>query len=172
MGIFDKLNPFKKKGDDFGKFNLGKDPFKDGFGGDKGSEDSHSSLGGFPQGHDGSYGLDLGSDSKMHAGFSDSPDAFSSLNQPLDKLSGFSEPSVSSTDFSSQPMRRGDISIHDPEPSPQTVVGGRDKDLEIVSAKLDSIKAQLDSMNTRLKNLERMAMDEIDSQKQNSRKYW
>lgn len=52
------------------------------------------------------------------------------------------------------PKEQGYIGLHTKEDVGQINIG---KDLEIISAKLDAIKAELDSMNQRMKRLERIA---------------
>ena len=59
---------------------------------------------------------------------------------------GFERVTDKGSGFPSHEQRLGDINIG--------------KDLEIISAKLDSIKAELDSMSQRLKRLERIAEGE------------
>lgn len=52
--------------------------------------------------------------------------------------------------------------VMQPVPPPQEVTV--DKDLEVISSKLDAIRANLDSINQRLANLERVAYGEKDRQ--------
>ena len=51
-----------------------------------------------------------------------------------------------------------------PQPQPQSSYGSN-RDLELVSAKLDAIKASLDSINQRLANLERAAYGEEEQRR-------
>jgi hypothetical protein len=55
--------------------------------------------------------------------------------------------------------------------APSQPVGGSDlqKDMQIISLKLDAIKAELDSMNQRIKNIENIAQKE---QQQTPQKKW
>lgn len=48
------------------------------------------------------------------------------------------------------------------QPAPNTMVG---KDIEVVSAKLDSLRATLDAINQRLANIERIAMHDQEKRK-------
>jgi len=50
-----------------------------------------------------------------------------------------------------------------PYQAPQQPYYGANKDLELVSAKLDALKATLDTMNQRLANLERVAYGDDQS---------
>ena len=59
---------------------------------------------------------------------------------------GFERVTEREPSFSSHDQRLGEINIG--------------KDLEIISAKLDAIKAELDSMNQRLKRMERLSEGE------------
>lgn len=90
-----------------------------------------------------------------------SPDA--GLGAPM----GTPMPGAPSTPDNISPESLGFERVSDQQSSfrgavPQQSLGDINigKDLEIISAKLDAIKAELDSMNQRLKRLERLATDE------------
>ncbi len=57
--------------------------------------------------------------------------------------------------------------------SVQSMQGFRnDRDMELISAKLDAIKAMLENLNQRVANLERIAGGEIDMNAINPRRKW
>ena len=143
MGIFDKLAFWKKKDN----FDLGKN-----FGADLG-------LGNM----DNSFGADLGLPPQQGMGRPTGLSQNRNMGMPDDM--GFGMGSYSSqppgqplpmqTPFSSAPMQPAQPTERD---------YAKDK-FEVVSAKLDSIRYTLDSINQRLANLERMAYGEPEQPK-------
>ena len=75
-------------------------------------------------------------------------------NSPERSLGGFRDP----------PQR---MMSQEPQPHSmfQQPAYGQNKDMEIISAKLDSLKATLESINQRIANLERIAYGEDDSKR-------
>jgi len=89
------------------------------------------------------------------------------LNEPLGSPdTGFGAPPTTPTTptpFSPEAMGFERVTQKEPSlPAHEQRLGeiNLGKDLEIISAKLDAIKAELDSMNQRLKRLERLAEGE------------
>jgi len=78
-------------------------------------------------------------------------------HQPYNPVSGPSAPSSGAFD---QPRV-----VHDPIQSPQAMQSdSHEKNLEIISMKLDNIKAAIENMNQRLINIERLAVDSTRQQ--------
>ena len=139
MGFFDKLNPFKKK-DDFG--DLGKD------------------LG---MGKD--FGLDQGPSPELGAGLEplgqDPTQKYPSFQQPNFPQQSFQQPSF--------PQQQPFQPAYPPQ-SPNFANNSGDsyiasKNLEIISSKLDALKASMDSMNQRVANIEAIAREEQEDQR-------
>lgn len=59
------------------------------------------------------------------------------------------------------PMPEEEPSFNAPKPSAFQAAGAPNKDMEIISAKLDALKATLDNINHRLENIERIAREGI-----------
>jgi hypothetical protein len=143
MGFFGKLNPFRKKDDfdDLGKdLGLGKD-----FGKDMGMNDVGTDLGPSP---------DLGMGLDMPAGQSQG-------QQPFQKYSSY-QPSPSFSAPQYQPPSQGFSGSND------NYINS--KNLEVISSKLDALRAALDAMNQRLANIEAIARGEQEEQKR--RRYY
>ncbi|MBU0628472.1 MAG: hypothetical protein KKC75_04735 [Nanoarchaeota archaeon] len=145
MGIFDKLNPFKKKDDfdlgkDFGA-DLGLGPMDNNFGADMGMPNQQG------------MGRNPGMDQNMNLGMQDDAGfGNSGRNNPMQPPG---QPAPLQQPFGGIPQQQ------------QMADNSRDK-FEVVSAKLDSIRYTLESINQRIANLERVAYGEQD----NSRKRW
>lgn len=142
MGFFSKLNPFKKK-DDFG--DLGKD-------------------------------LDLGKDFGLDAG--PSPELGAGLEplgqDPTQKYPSFQQPNYPQQSFS-QPSFQQQPSFQPAYPSSPGIAGSNDnyiasKNLEVISSKLDALKASLDSLSQRVANIEAIARGEQEDQRK--RRYY
>ncbi len=143
MGILDKVMFWKKK-DDFGDMDLGgKDnlAFGDDFG-----------QGNFP-GQSAAPGTGLGSDVGGRG--------FGSYSQQYPRPQGFQQQPYPQQPSFSQPSY--------PQPSNygQEV---ESKNLEIISSKLDAIRASLESLNQRLANLEAIARG--DEEQSRRRRYY
>lgn len=80
------------------------------------------------------------------AGFEGAPPTHTPTGSFSPEAMGFERVTEKSSGLPSHEQRLGEINIG--------------KDLEVISAKLDSIKAELDSMNQRMKRLERIAEGE------------
>lgn len=136
MGFLDKL-PFFKKKDDFGDLNLGdKTP---GLGPDFGAPDLSMN----------------------------SQDPFVSKDAPSspDPL-GLTPPSAQPS-FQQQPpqfQQPAQPQFQQQQPAQQQF-SATDKDLEIISSKLDALRAGIESINQRLANIEQMARGEQEKRK-------
>ena len=141
MGVFDKLAFWKKKDD----FDLGKD-----FGADLGlgQPGAAPDLGPSP------YAPQrAGLDQNMNTGLP--PDTgFGSMGKPQTPIQPPGQPAPMQQPFGA-PMQPPKPTAHD---------HSNDK-FEVVSAKLDSIRYTLESINQRLANLERVAYGEHDKKK-------
>ncbi len=165
MGFFDKLAFWKKKDDlslggDFGKdLGLGKDaglgdPFGAGLGGESfGNEsDAFNKQG---MGRDLGFGSDVGQQGFGAQGFGSFP-----------KQSGGYDPGFNQPPGQPVPMQQpfGGMAHQQPQQAQVELYG---KDLEVVSAKLDSIRYTLESINQRLANIERIAHGETEDKRRN-----
>ena len=139
MGIFDKLNPFKKKDN----FDLGKD-----FGADLG-------LG--PM--DNNFGMDMGMPKQQGMGRNNGLNQNMNLGMPDDM--GFGSSGNSMPPGQPAPMQQPFGGIPQQQ---QMADNSRDK-FEVISAKLDSIRYTLESINQRIANLERIAYGDQDNRK-------
>ncbi|NQV09145.1 hypothetical protein HQ529_04805 [Candidatus Woesearchaeota archaeon] len=129
MGLFGKLN-FWKKEDDFS--DLGLDKGMDSFGGDAPSADplADPSAGGFG---------DTG---------------------PAPQTTAPSGIGADQTDFSLDTPDKSFQTAPQPQsPAPQSDVDSYriSKEIEVISSKLDALRASMESINQRLANIERMA---------------
>ena len=150
MGILDKVMFWKKK-DEFADAGLGgKDnlAFGDDFG-----------QGGFP-GQNAAPGAGLGSDVGGRN--------FGSYSQQYPQPQGFPQ----QQSFSQQPSFPQQPSFSQPYPqpgfNPQQEV--ESKNLEIISSKLDALRASIESLNQRLANLEAIARGDEESSRR--RRYY
>lgn len=142
MGVFSKL-AFWKRDSDFAKMD--KDPFG-------GGKDPFAGIGA-PGGMPGTPGADMsmpgaGADPFAPAGFP---------QQPAFSPSSFSQ----QQSFAAQPAQQSYAYV-----PPQS-----GSDLQVISAKLDAIRATLDSLNQRVANIERLAYGEQEQQ-QKGRYQW
>lgn len=156
MGFFDKFNPFKKD-DGFG--DLGLPPL-----------DSNQGMSGAPM--DSTAGLGA---PPMDPNSSMSPST-PGLGQPSPNLSaGFGQPEPMDDHRMNMPMgeslRQNNVNdMHSFNPAPVQHPKVHDnnplqKDLELISSKLDYLKASLEAINQRLANLEHLARQEQDKGK-------
>ena len=144
MGILDKVMFWKKK-DDFGDADLGgKDNLA--FGNDFGQ-------GGFPA-QNAAPGAGLGSDVGGRN--------FGSYSQQYPQPQGFPQ----QQSFSQQPS----FSQPYPKPGFNPQQEMESKNLEIISSKLDALRASIESLNQRLANLEAIARGDEDSSRR--RRYY
>ncbi len=180
MGFFGKLNPFhkKEKSPDFDIGGMGKDPFGPGMSSDFGSQN-------FPDAwNSGSQGLDsgmpgMGGGMGGLGGSSPAQPSFGSP-QPFGQQSPFAQPaqpSFAQQPLSSQPAFQSSPSFSSPssyaQPSysaPQPAYGNdadymHSKNLEVISSKIDALRAAIDSMNARLQNIERIAGQEEENRR-------
>src|SRR3989344_808824 len=122
MGFFDKLNPFRKKekSPDMDMGGMGKDPFGAGMGADFGSQN-------FPDAwNSGSGGMDPGMGSMGGAGT-----GMGGMGSPAQP--SFSSPSYSSPSYSApQPTYGNDADYM------------HSKNLEVISSKIDALRAAID----------------------------
>jgi hypothetical protein len=118
----------------------------------------------------GGFGADQGSMPDLNAPFG-SPDAGFGMSQPAPSMQPM-QPMMPSQgmpgqEFNPESSGYDRVPANAPQPysSQQQNVSEINigKDLEIISAKLDAIKAELDSMSQRLKRLERMTESENPS---------
>lgn len=148
MGIFDKLAFWKKKDD----FDLGKD-----FGADLGLGPMDNTLGG-----GGGMGRGLGLPPQQPRGrYSDFPS--DNLGMPDDVGFGNMGREQMQPPGQQVPMQQPFAAPMQPQ-QPTEHDYARDK-FEVVSAKLDSIRYTLDSINQRLANLERAAYGEQEKKR-------
>lgn len=172
MGFFDKLNPFHKKESapdmDMGSMGggMGKDPFGAPSTSDFGSQN-------FPDGWNSGGGLD--------SGMGGNP--LSNMNQPtiggqpsFGQSSQFPSPPQpsfpqSQQSFSSQPSFQSVPNFSQQSyAAPQPSYGDNadylhSKNLEVISSKIDALRAAIDSMNARLQNIERIAGQEEENRR-------
>jgi hypothetical protein len=117
-------------------------------------------------------GLNLGSDSLNFSNNGlpqDTPNIsspsfgneFSSMNS-----SNNMNPSMSMSSMNSQGFGQSSMTQSTPQGS------GMERDLQMISLKLDAIKSELDAMNQRLKNLESIAEREQQQSKTNKQQRW
>ena len=143
MGFFGKLAFWKKK-DDFG--DLGKD-------------------------------LDMGKDFGLDAGQGPSPELGAGLEplpgqDPLQKYPSFQQPNYPQQQFpqsSYPPQQQASFQPAYPS-SPSFANNSSDsyiasKNLEVISSKLDALKASIDSINQRVANIEAIARGEQEEQR-------
>ena len=123
-------------------------------------------------------GFGLGADSGAPNLTDFSSDQNVGLGQdPVDSMQGFSPPKQPQQPFSGQlppitPQTQTPISMQQaPMPTPQhdVIVG---KDIEIISSKLDALRASLESINQRLANLERIAYSDHTASENVGRRNW
>lgn len=127
MGIFDKVAFWKKK-DDFGDLDKDLGLDKD-FGGD--------SFGTSRGSHGGGHGTNIGDDSfGASSSYGHAPS------------SGFEQPQVAN------PFGQQNVAQQQPSMDHDVIV---EKNLEVLSSKIDALRATLDSVNQRLANIERIA---------------
>lgn len=141
MGILDKVMFWKKKEDDLGDLGLGGE--FEGFGKDL-------------------TGLEGAGTSKSLPGFGER-EHIEGMEKPLGTAPG--APKTEETAYPSYETHAG-YGYSAPAPQPasmqsrdQIMIG---KELELISAKLDSLKVTLDSMNMRIASLERIARGEYE----------
>ena len=140
MGIFGKLAFLKKKDE----FDLGLDKGGD-LGPDLGMGDMGMSSHGMPpMGHD--AGMGKGSESY-------GPDPFAQR-----------QPSFGQSQYPSYPQQQP-FQQNYPQP-PSYGDSGVGKDIEVISSKLDALRALMDSINQRLANLEHIARGDEDDRRQ------
>ncbi|MBW2975370.1 hypothetical protein KY366_06645 [Candidatus Woesearchaeota archaeon] len=147
MGIFNKL-AFWKKNDDLG---LG-DDFGADLGLDSMDQPKTPNLG-FPNSRP---GMQTGLDQNMNLGMPDDT-GFGGLGSSRQQRSSSLEPP-------GQPAPMQQPFGMQPQQQPERDYRNNDK-FEVVSAKLDSIRYTLDSINQRLANLERLAYSEDESKR-------
>lgn len=139
MPFFDKLMFWKKKEEPFGTdFGMGRDAGLGGIG-----QDAGLGL------HDSGMGSDFGLPTQTQ--FPQQQPFQQSFQQPAQQQ--YNYPSYQQ--YPSTPMMPEQPSRHD-------IVG---KDIEIVSSKLDALRAILESVNQRLMSLERIAYGDQDRKK-------
>ena len=158
----------KKKDDPFGDGDMGKDPFgssqSDPFANQNSGQDPFGSPPGMghndpfsnPSSQGGSFNaLSQPGDPFASPGFNSSqPSPFAQSQSPSIPSSGsMRTPTL-------EPVRQQESS---PEYSHQQFI--INKDIEVLSSKMDAIRASLDSLNQRLANIERLAYGEYDRQK-------
>jgi len=90
-----------------------------------------------------------------------------SFGQP-NSQPAFGQQNTPAQPFGQQPMGMNDQPrIIEPAPSPQNLQNDSyQKNLEIISMKLDNLKVAIENINQRLTNIERMATDSQNHQKQ------
>ncbi len=169
MGFFDKLNPFhkKEKSPDFDMGAAGKDPFGPSSGADFGSQN-------FPDAWNSGTGMDQGMGGLGGGAAQPSYGAAQpqfGQQQPYNQPSSYQQPSQPSfsqpppSSFGSAPSYS---QSYPSQPSPSY---GNDadymhsKNLEVVSSKLDALRAAIDSINARLQNIERIAGQEEENRR-------
>jgi hypothetical protein len=147
MGFFDKFNPFKKND---GLGDLGLPPFE-----------ANAGLGAPPMGPNASM----------------SPSMPTLGGEPAQNLtSGFNQPEPMNDHRMNMPMGESlkqnnvnDMHSYTPspisQPKPEVNHNPLQKDLELISSKLDYLKASLEAINQRLANLEHLARQEQDKGK-------
>lgn len=170
MGILDKIPFIGKKHDDLGGFDdFGKDSgLGNDFGGQGGLGDpsGFSGSGGF--GQQGGFGPHS-QGSQGLPGMDSGPDNFSGMGQGQQ---GFPQPSSGFNDLSSQPpgyQAPGQPSFQSQQSFSPSSSGHDDyinsKSLEVISSKIDALRAVVESMNQRLANLERIAGQEEENRR-------
>lgn len=158
MGIFDKIM-FWKKEPDFGVDLTTPPAFSDPLAADPG-------IGGFGQAPPfnkkpdfGGTGLGNSVMDQSHPGFQEAGQGFSPTQHSMPQ-----EQPPSNNPMDTAPwMNRTEAPVTPEIPMPQQQAPGQrtyDLNLEVISAKLDAIKAVLESMNARIHNLERMNRDQ------------
>lgn len=144
MSFLDKIM-FWKKDPDFGvdldkDFSLGKEP-------DFGQQPDFGNTGLGPSAMDVSQNQGMQHYGQSQSGFGQQESSQFSQQAQYPGYQDFSQP------------RSAPVIQHVPEAREAQQVT-YSKDLEVISAKLDAIKAVLESMNARIHNLERMARDQ------------
>ena len=165
MGFADKLMFWKKdKKDDFSDLGMG-DIGKDTFGG----SDPFAQQGAAPDADalGSPFGGTSGSDSfSTPAGFADR--GVQPAQQPQQGMNSFSQQSQQSS-FSgpspSQPYAVSPSSTHASSDEDRHTTYITNKNLEILSSKLDALRAAIDSMSQRLENIERIAYGEQEKKR-------
>ena len=136
MGFFGKLKFWGKKEDfDFGA-DLGKDPFgKDSGFGELGSNN---------------FEMDSPSDKSFGSN--------NELGSDLSPQQSFEQPSFQRNQNRQQSFSQPQVIVQTPQPSAHEYAIS--KDIEVLSSKMDAMRAGLESMNQRLMNIERIIVGE------------
>jgi len=185
LGFLDKLQFWKKKDsfgdlpdfggsesmssgqqkDPFGGAGLGNDPGAPGLGADQTGLPGTDRVGlGNPSADQtalGGPGLEPSSDFGAIPSMGKFPSAQTPPSQAETKAGGFGAPGIKP--FGSPPQRPSNVG---PPPPMDNKAQFSDyklqKDVEIVSYKLDSLKSAIDSINQRIANIERLAFDAVN----------
>ncbi len=168
MGFFDKLNPFhkKEKAPDMDMGGMGKDPFGSSMGADFGSQN-------FPDAWNSGTGMDqgMGGGGAGAAQPSFSPQQSFGQQPSFGQQSPYSQPPQASFSQPAQPSFGSPPSYSSPSyGAPQPTYGNdadymHSKNLEVISSKIDALRAAIDSMNARLQNIERIAGQEEENRR-------
>jgi hypothetical protein len=171
MGFFDKLNPFHKKerSSDMDMGGMGKDPFGAPSTSDFGSQnfpDAWNTGGGMDSGIGGMGGnqsLGMGSPPLS------SPQSFGQNSQfpsPPQQSYSPSQPSFSQQSTFQSVPNFSQQSYAAPQPAyGDNADYMHSKNLEVISSKIDALRAAIDSMNARLQNIERIAGQEEENRR-------
>jgi len=151
MGFFDKINPFKKNNDFLNNDPLAKDPLHHDFSKGHELDPLHSPTPGthhdpLHQTQDPLHSNPLGKSSHLDAG----PSSPQQLDDPRMTMP------------LGQSMRQKRIEAMHSDYNEPAFDESLKKDFELISSKLDYLKATLESINQRLANLEQIARREMD----------
>ncbi len=158
MGVFDKL-AFWKKDDDFSSFekDFGADP--------AGTPGSEPGMG--LEGLGKNPGEDPGLGGEPNLGFDNKPGSLGGTERPAPAImSTPAQPAAEQPAYGGYtqppaPLPREFANPVQPSPDSDRV----QKEMEVISSKLDTLKAMIESLNHRIVNIERLAQDEDQKSK-------
>jgi|ETNmetMinimDraft_2_1059921.scaffolds.fasta_scaffold33756_4 hypothetical protein len=146
MSMFGKLAFWKKKEDSLG-LDLGAQP---------------------GQGFDQNLGLEGDIGKSPELGLEQTGQEPGGFGEGFNEQSAIQQPSLSKESVSQTGMRETEINIPGAAGERRPGEVGMNKDVELISSKMDAIKAEVQTINQRLANIERM----IENQSEKQRRTW